>query len=359
MIASAKMEVNMSKKIQKKDEMIQVVYAEIQQLIQAARDKVYQTANFEMVKAYWEIGKRIVEEEQQGEERAEYGKYLIKELSKRLQAEFGSGFNETNLRYMRLFYQKFPIRHALRDELSWTHYRLLLSEEKEIARDFYLVETIKNKWSTRELDRQIDTMLFERVALSKDRDGVKQLAKQGQELLKPADAIKDPYVLEFLNVKEGKKLSEKDLESALIEKMEAFLLELGRGFCFVARQKRLSTEFKHYYVDLVFYNNILKCYVLIDLKVTKLDSSHVSQMDMYVRMYDDKHRLPDDNPTIGIVLCTKKDDALVRYSILNESEQIFASKYMTYLPSEEELKREILREKHLIESEKKLKKNLE
>lgn len=348
----------MSKKVQKKDEMIQAVYAEIQQLIQAARDKVYQTANFEMVKAYWEIGKRIVEQEQQGEERAEYGKYLIKELSKRLQTEFGSGFNETNLRYMRLFYQKFPIRHALRDELSWTHYRLLLSEEKETARDFYLVEAIKNQWSTRELDRQMDTMLFERVALSKDREGVKQLAKQGQELLKPADAIKDPYVLEFLNVKADEKLSEKDLESALIEKMESFLLELGRGFCFVARQKRLSTEFKHYYVDLVFYNNILKCYVLIDLKVTKLDSSHVSQMDMYVRMYDDKHRLPGDNPTIGIVLCTKKDDAVVRYSILNESKQIFASKYMTYLPTEEELKREILREKHLIETEKKLKKEL-
>lgn len=289
------------------------IYIEIRQLIRSARDTVYRTANFEMVKTYWAIGKRIFEQEQAGKKHADYGTELIKLLSKQLQKEFGRGFNETNLRYMRQFYQRFPKHHALRDELSWTHYRLLLSQENETARDFYMVETIKNQWSTRELDRQMDTMLFERVGLSKDREGVKELARKGQEILKPEDAIKDPYVLEFLGVTEPTKLSEKDLEKALIEKMQLFLLELGRGFCFVARQKRITTEISHFYIDLVFYNHILKCFVLIDLKTKKLTHQDIGQMDMYVRMFEDKYRGPGDNPTIGIILCARKDDAVVKY----------------------------------------------
>ena len=347
------MECNMSKEKQKQDISVNNIYVDLKKIIETARDRVYRIANFEMLKAYWEIGKRIVEHEQKGEERAEYGSYLIKEVSTRLQKEFGQGFDETNLRRMRRFYLVYEKWDAVRPELSWTHYRMLLHLDKETARDFYLVETIKNQWSTRELDRQIDSMLFERVALSKDRDGVKELAQKGQEILKPKDAIKDPYVLEFLGVQENKKISEKRLEKALIEKMQWFLLELGKGFCFVGRQKRISTELSHYYIDLVFYNSILKCYVLIDLKTKKLTHQDIGQMDMYVRMYEDKYRGSDDNPTIGIILCAQKDEAVVKYSVLNESKQIFASKYMTYLPSEEELKREILREKHLIEAEKK------
>jgi len=344
----------MSKELQKKDDAIQVVYAEIQQLIQAARDKVYQTANFEMVKAYWEIGKRIVEEEQQGKDRAEYGRYLIKELSQRLQAEFGKGFNEANLRRMRLFYQAYPIRSALRNELSWTHYRVLIHVENAEARQFYEKEAIQEHWSYRALERQIGTHYYERLRASQKKKAVIAEAKENTKELKmtPDDIIKSPYMLEFLNMNPDLKYLEKEVEQGLIDKLQDFLLELGKGFAFIARQKRISMEHTEYYIDLVFYNCLLKCYVLIDLKSGRLTSEDVGKMDTYIRVFEDKVRQKDDNPTIGLILCTKKDDAVVKYSMLNDNQQIFASKYMAYLPSEEELKREILREKQLIELEK-------
>lgn len=344
----------MSKKIQKKDEMIQAVYADIQQLIQAARDKVYQAANFEMVKAYWEIGKRIVQEEQQGEERAEYGKYLIKELSKRLQTEFGEGFNERNLRNMRLFYQRFPKWNAVRSELSWTHYRILIRVENEEERTYYQEEAIREHWSYRALERQIGTHYYKRLRVSGKKEAVIAEAKENTKemKMKSEDIIKSPYVLEFLDMNPDKGYLEKDIEQGLIDKLQDLLLELGKGFAFVARQKRVSTDHKEYYIDLVFYNYLLKCFVLVDLKNGAVTHQDVGQMDGYVRIYDEKIKLKEDNPTLGIILCTENDETVFRYSMLKDSKQIFSSKYMTYLPSEEELKREILREKHLIELEK-------
>lgn len=344
----------MSKKIDKKDEMIQAVYAEIQQLIQAARDKVYQTANVEMVKAYWGIGKRIVEEEQKGEERAEYGKYLIRGLSKRLQDEFGQGFDTTNLKRMRRFYLAYPKGAAVRPQLTWTHYRVLMRVENPEARAYYEEESVREHWSYRALERQIGTFYYERLCVSGKKEAVVAEAKENTKELKmeSEEIIKNPYMLEFLDMRPDKGYLEKDVEQGLMDKLQDFLLELGKGFAFVARQKRVSMEHREYYIDLVFYNCILKCYVLIDLKNGGLSSEDIGKMDSYVRVYEDKFRQNDDNPTIGIILCTEKDEAIVKYSMLKDSKQIFASKYMTYLPSEEELKREILREKQIIELEK-------
>jgi predicted nuclease of restriction endonuclease-like (RecB) superfamily len=330
------------------------IYDQVRQLIRGARNKVYSFANFEMVKTYWYIGKIIVEQEQEGEKRAKYGKSLVKELSVRLTKDFGKGFNERNIWYMRRFYLGFPKMNALRSELSWTHYRLLLRLDKDLARDFYLIETIKNRWSTRDLDRQVNSMLFERIAISRDQEGINALAQKGQDLIRPSDAIKDPFVLEFLDVKEDSKIQEKELEQALIDKLKMFLLELGKGFSFIARQKRITVDNDHYYVDLVFYNYILKCFVLIDLKTTKLNHQDIGQMDFYVRYFEKEEKRKGDNPTIGLVLCAEKNKTMVKYTLLEESKQLFASKYMTYLPSEEELKREIKREKDLFSNEAKV-----
>jgi predicted nuclease of restriction endonuclease-like (RecB) superfamily len=325
-------------------------YLKIKSILEEARHNVYRHVNFVMVQAYWNIGRAIVEEEQKGKQRAEYGATIIEELSQKLTVEYGQGFNKTNLWYMKQFYLAFKNLHALRGELSWTHYRLLLKVEREKIRQFYLNECIQSNWSTRQLERQINTLYYERLLASKNKLPVKREANARAKKLavSPEDQIKDPYVLEFLGLKEHPALKENELEHALIEKLQNFLLELGRGFSFVARQMRISTETQHFYIDLVFYNYLLKCFVIIDLKTTKLTHQDIGQMDMYVRMFEDKMKQPGDNPTIGIILCTEKDETVVKYSVLKDSKKLFASKYKLYLPSEKELRDEIEREKQIL-----------
>jgi predicted nuclease of restriction endonuclease-like (RecB) superfamily len=320
------------------------LYQRIRQLLLDARQKTYAAVNFAMVESYWQIGRMIVEVEQGGKERAEYGTGLIKELSRRLSSEFGTGFDVSNLKFMRLFYKAFQKGDALRHQLSWTHYRLLSRVGKENARNFYLEEAIACQWGTRELARQINTFYYERLLASQDKKGMLLDQQAQSQQVKPEDLIKDPYVLEFLGLQQQPRLSEKELEQALIDKLQAFLLELGKGFAFLARQKRITTDTKHFYIDLVFYNVLLKCYVLIDLKIGELTHGDIGQMDMYVRYYEDRMRIADDNPTIGIILCSEKDEAIVKYSVLEDNRQLFASKYMLYLPTEEELARELRRE---------------
>jgi predicted nuclease of restriction endonuclease-like (RecB) superfamily len=329
----------------------------INNIIEEARNSVYRSANFTMVKAYWNIGKVIVEEEQKGRERAEYGKEIIISLAQKLSKEHGKGFTETNLKYMRQFYQFFEKSHSLRDELSWTHYRLLLKVKNEKERLFYMQESVECNWSTRTLERQIGNLYYQRMLMSKNAQIVKEEAIEKQINQEAKDIIKDPYVLDFLGLNDNTNFRENELEQAIIDKLQDFLLELGKGFAFVGRQYRLSTEEgKHFYADLVFYNYILKCFLIIDLKVEPLSHSDIGQMDMYVRYFEDKLRQETDNPTIGLILCTEKDKTVVKYSLLNESNQIFASKYMTYLPTEKELQAEIERERQQIEIEKALNK---
>jgi predicted nuclease of restriction endonuclease-like (RecB) superfamily len=310
-----------------------------------------------MVKAYWNIGKSIVEEEQNGKDRAEYGKQILKGLSKKLINQFGKGFDPSNLRYIRRFYLVFPNCDALRPELSWTHYRLLLKLEDEQARTFYINEAIECNWSTRTLDRQIGNLYYQRMIMSKDKEVVKQEASEKQVILEPTDIIKDPYVLDFLNLNDNTNFRESELEQAIIDKLQDFILELGKGFAFVGRQYRLSVgPHDHFYADLVFYNYILKCFLIIDLKTKKLTHQDIGQMDMYVRYFEDKIRQENDNPTIGLILCTEKNNTIVKYSILEDSKQIFASKYLTKLPSKKELITEIERERKQIELESRLNK---
>ncbi len=329
-------------------------YNSIKEVLEAARSNIYRVVNFAMVEAYWNIGKLIVEEEQRGKKRAEYGKFLIKELSGKLTEDFGTGFTERNVRNMRAFYLTFPIWHAVRAELTWTHYRLLLKVEKEKARDFYLNETVDSNWSTRQLERQINSFYYERLLSSKDKKPVLEEVESNAQSAKPEDLIKDPYVLEFLNIKGNKHLLEKDLETELLGKLQAFLLELGKGFAFVARQYRISIDSDHFYIDLVFYNYILKCFLLIDLKIGKLTHKDIGQMDFYVRYAEDNMKVEGDNPTIGLILCSEKNDTIVKYSVLNENKRMFASRYKLYLPTEEELARELRYEIELIRAERKL-----
>ncbi|MDO8520114.1 MAG: PDDEXK nuclease domain-containing protein [Deltaproteobacteria bacterium] len=338
------------------------IYQKIRNILESAQSKAYRQVNSIMVQAYWEIGRTIVWEEQKGKNRADYGDRLIQSLSKRLTQDYGKGFNETNIWYMRQFYLAFPIihavrgespiRNALRSELSWTHYRLLLKVENPQARAYYIEESIASQWSTRQLERQINSFYYERLLSSKSKGPVKKEAAHHTVPTEPHDIIKDPFVLEFLNVKQNEKLLETDLESLLIEKLRGFLLELGRGFAFVERQKRISADHDHFYVDLVFYNYALKCFVLIDLKMGKLTHQDIGQMDFYVRFFEDKIRRKDDNPTIGLVLCSEKNETIVKYSVLNNSRHLFASKYKFYLPTEQELKNEIAHERRIIEAAK-------
>jgi len=316
-----------------------------------AKTKVYNAVNFAMVEAYWEIGREIIEAQGQNQ-RAEYGKQLLKYLSEQLTQEFGKGFTETNLRYMRQFYLAFPIHHTLCDELSWSHYRLLMRIDDENRRAFYLKECANSNWSVRQLERQINSFYYERLlsTQSGSRESVKNELQALEPKTDPDYILKDPYILEFLDLKENRAYHEKDLEQGLIDNLQEFLLELGKGFSFVARQKRITIDGDHYYIDLCFYNYILKCFVLIDLKTEKLSYQDIGQIDFYVRYFEDKVKAPDDNPTIGIVLCSDKNDTMVKYSVLSDNEHLFASKYMLYLPSEEELKRELERERRLIES---------
>ncbi|MDY6248102.1 MAG: PDDEXK nuclease domain-containing protein [Prevotella sp.] len=314
--------------------------SDIKALINEARMHIVRSVNTAMVVTYWEIGRRIVEEEQNGSNRAEYGKYLIENLAKELTADFGKGFGATNLKYFRQFYLTFPIRHTLCGELSWSHYRLLMRVENEEARNFYLKEAVECAWSVRQLERQINSFYFQRLLASQNKDIVKQETEKNNTPVSPSEILKDPYILEFLDLKENKDYLEADLEAALIGRLQDFLLELGKGFSFVARQQRITTEAgKHYYVDLVFYNYLLKCFVLIDLKIGTLTPQDVGQMDLYVRLYEDQKRTQTDNPTIGIILCSQNDETVVKYSMLAESRQLFSSQYKLYMPTEEELKR--------------------
>jgi predicted nuclease of restriction endonuclease-like (RecB) superfamily len=324
----------------------------LRDLISQARQQVLRSVDVVQVQTYWQIGRHIVEFEQGGQDRAAYGKQLLNRLAQSLTLEFGKGFDERNLRNMRAFFQQFPNWNALRSELSWTHYRLLLRVESPEARAWYVQEAATQNWSTRVLERQIGTLYFERLLSSQDQAGL--IAEPQQAINAEAhharDFVRDPVMLEFLGLPTMNKLLESNLEQALMDKLQQFLLELGKGFAFVARQQRISTETQDFYIDLVFYNFILKCFVLIDLKTGHLSHQDIGQMDMYVRLYDDVRRNENDNPTVGILLCGSKDQSVVRYSVLHESEQLFASKYRLVLPSEDELRRELERERAEIEA---------
>jgi len=325
-------------------------YFSVAEVLEQARSKAYHAVNFIMVEAYWNVGRMIVEEEQYGRERAEYGAFLVRNLAVRLTGALGKGYSEPSLWNMRQFYQRFPILSAVRRELAWTHYKMLIRVDNDVARSWYLTEAAEQNWSTRVLERQINSLYYERLQMSRNKKTVIEEMQEKTALLAttPKDFIKDPYVLEFLGLKDNPDFRESDLEQAIIGKLQAFMLELGKGFAFVARQQRISTETKDFYIDLVFYNYLLKCFVLIDLKTVGLSHQDIGQMDMYVRLYEDKYKSPDDNPTIGIILCTEKDETVVKYSVLKENKRLFASKYKLYLPTEKELIEEIEREKAMI-----------
>lgn len=370
------------------------LYREICAVLKEARTTAYRAVNTAMVQAYWQVGRLIVEHEQGGRRRAAYGEALLEDLARRLTADFGRGFTVTNLGYMRQFFRAFPIPHALRGELqpvgilnaphseastsgkrattrresaiphaarekspglrpelSWTHYRLLLSVENEKAREWYMHEAADQHWSTRQLDRQISVLYYERLLASRKRAPVRREAREKLVAVEAEQFIRDPYVLEFLDLEEYPALRESKVEQAIIDNLQAFLLELGKGFSFVARQKRVRFEDEDFYVDLVFYNYLLKCFVLIDLKVGALTHQDIGQMDSYVRMFDAHARPEGDNPTIGLILCSKKNEAIARYSVLSESRSLFAARYVKVLPTEAELKREIERERRLIEGQ--------
>ena len=317
------------------------IYEEIKILLNSARNSITSTINSTMAKTYFLIGKRIVEEEQKGEKRAEYGEELIKNLSLRLTEEFGKGFSETNLKQMKSFYLIYGKGQTLSDQfkLSWSHYLILMRMENLDERNFYEIEASENNWSLRELRRQIDSALYERLILSRDKEKVKELAFKGQVIEKPEDVVKDPYILEFLGLEEQSNYSENRLETEIIDNLEKFLLELGKGFTFVGRQVRFTFDEKHFRVDLVFYNRILKCFVLIDLKIGEVTHQDLGQMQMYVNYYDRYVKLPDENKSIGIIICREKNDTLVKLTLPEDNKQIFASKYMTVIPSKEEFKK--------------------
>ncbi|MGZ3754454.1 MAG: PDDEXK nuclease domain-containing protein [Mucilaginibacter sp.] len=320
------------------------IISDIKGIINTSRDKAIHAVDTERVLMYWSIGQLIFEEEQQGKDRADYGTQLIKTISEQLQPEFGSGFSIRQLERYRQFYRTFPIASALRTQLSWSHYKLLLSVNNQDKREFYIAEIVKNNWSARQLERQIDSSLFERLLLSNDREAVLAVAKGEQQPSEAKQIIKDPMYLEFLGLKRESAYYEKELESAIITHLQDFLLELGNGFSFVARQKRIHLDGDDFYIDLVFYNRLLQCFVLIDLKTQKLTHADVGQMQMYVNYYDRVEKLPTENPTIGILLCARKNDAVVRFTLPENSKNIIASRYQLYLPTEQQLIEEMKKE---------------
>jgi predicted nuclease of restriction endonuclease-like (RecB) superfamily len=305
------------------------IYHSVREIIQLSRQRVYRMANSALLETYWQIGKIIVEDEQNGLDKAEYGKALLKNLAKQLTLEFGKGFDERNLNNMRAFFKAFPIWNALRTELSWTHYRLLSRLDTEQKRNYYLTESISANWNSRELQRQINSLAFERV--------VKHLPESNPPTIQ--SLIKDPYIFEFLGLAAETKNSEHNIETAIINHIQKFLLEFGNGFAFVSRQQHIVTDTSDFFIDLVFYNYLLKCFVIVDLKTGNLSHQDIGQIDMYVRMYDDLKRSETDNPTIGILLCSEKDETIVKYSVLNDKNNLFASKYLLHLPKEEDLKK--------------------
>jgi predicted nuclease of restriction endonuclease-like (RecB) superfamily len=331
---------------------ISTLYNDVRAIIIESRSKMYTTVNRETVVACWKIGQRIVEEDQAGENRAEYGAGLLKDLAAKLSAEFGRGFDDRELRKYRQFYLLFSKWDTVRPELSWSHYRSLISVENERARQYYMNEAVAQHWSVRALDSQIRRLTYERILSSQNQLAVKseEDSESRKEQFVPADIVKDPYILDFAGLPSGVNYYEKDLESALINNIQKFLLELGRGFSFVKRQYRFKTDNSNYYVDLVFYNFILKCFVLIDLKVGEVTYQDIGQIDFYTRYFEENVRTETDNPTIGIVLCTERDNTVVRYSVMNDSNHLFASKYKLYLPTEEELIKELEESRKQIEN---------
>ena len=332
------------------------LYQGIRDILLSARTQVRQTVNSAMAQAYWQIGRLIVEDEQGGKRRAEYGKGVLSDLSRRLTSEFGKGFAPDNLRNFRQFYlcfSKEEICDTVCSELSWSHFRMLMRVENKTARTWYANEAATQNWSVRALDRQISTLYYERLLGSQKQSGVRveaatKIARDAPT--DPRDFIRDPYVLEFLGVQPDAGLYEQDVEQGLIDRLQQFMMELGKGFAFVARQKRLQVEGDDFFVDLVFYNYLLKCFVLIDLKIGKLAHQDVGQLDMYVRVFDEQQRGEGDNPTIGLILCSERNAAVAKYSALSDSQQLFASKYQTFLPSEEELRAELERDRALLEN---------
>jgi len=365
----------------------EALYERVAQIIETARGHVSRTVNTSMVHAYWLIGREIVEVQQAGKDRAEYGEQIVKRLAVRLSKSFGKGFSYPSVKRMKQFYLTFPSGSVIPEELgqykkgsallsqsnapaifekgsallsqrreaapvlfppllSWTHYLTLMRVDNPQARAFYEIEAARESWATRELERQVASLLYERLAKSRDKDEVLALAKEGQRISRPRDVLKDPMVLEFLELEERAHWLERDLEQTIIDRLESFLLELGKGFCFVARQKRVTLDGDHFYVDLVFYNRLLRCFVLIDLKLGKLTHQDLGQMQMYVNFFDRHQREDHEAPTVGIVLCSDKNDAMVKITLPEDNDQIHASRYQLYLPTEDELRAEIERERH-------------
>src|SRR3989338_4672056 len=321
------------------------------QLLEEARKKVYSTVNSILVDTYWEIGQRIVEFEQQGKEKAEYGSRLLEKLSSDLKLEYGKGFSKSNLIYMRLFYLHYPKSEMLSHQLSWSHYFELLKIDDNLARSFYEHQCLNERWSVSELKRQKNSALFERIAFSRYKKGILKLAKEGCIIERADDLIRDPYVLEFLGLPEKKKYSEKELEQRIIDNLQHFLLELGKGFTFVARQFRMSLANRHYYIDLVFYHRILKCFVLIDLKIGEVTHADIGQMNLYLNYFKSEEMTEGDNEPIGIILTTEKEKVMVQYALGSLSNKLFVSKYQLYLPHKKELEAEI---RKLLNKEKKI-----
>ena len=320
---------------------IQNLYDEVREIIASARQNAVRSVDFCRVQMYWNIGKRILETEQAGRERAEYGAYLLKNLAKRLEPEYGSGFSVRQLEMCRQFYRTYPIANTVCSQLNWSQYKLLISIPDEYKREYYQLEAINNAWTKRELERQINSQLYERLLLSNDKETVLAVARKERTPQQPQEIIKDPMVLEFLGLERKSAYYEKDLEQALITHLQKFLLELGNGFTFVARQKRILIEDDEFFADLVFYNRLLRSFVVIELKTEKLTHQDLGQLQMYANYYDRVEKTPDENPTIGILLCTAKNDTVVKMSLPEDNTSILASQYQLYLPTQDQLKTEI------------------
>lgn len=316
-------------------------FSEVRKIIEESRNNAVRSVDYCRVQMYWNIGRRIFEEEQQGKERAEYGTYLIKNLADDLEPEYGSGFSKRQLELSRQFYRTYPIANTLYSQLNWSQYKLLIAIPDVDKREYYQLEAVNNSWTKRELERQINSMLYERLLLSNDKESVLAVARKQRIPQNPKEIIKDPMVLEFLGLEKKAKYYEEDLESALITHLQNFMLEMGNGFAFVARQKRILIEDDEFFIDLVFYNRLLRCFVLFELKTDKLTHQDLGQLQMYVNYYDRVEKLPEENSTIGILLCTQKNDTVVKMSLPENNSTILASQYTLYLPSEEQLKKEI------------------
>lgn len=326
--------------------------SEIKSLILESREQAIRAVDQTRTIMYWNIGKRILEEEQSGKDRADYGTYLLKELSKALEPEFGSSYSIRQLELMRQFYKVFPITSALRTQLSWTHYRFLIRIDNQSKREYYIHEAANNNWTARQLERQINSQLYERLLLSNDKESVLAIARKERVPMNPSEIIKDPIVLEFLGMKREAIYYEKDLESSLINHLQDFMLELGNGFSFVARQKRIHLDGDEFFIDLVFYNRLLQCFVLLEIKTGKLTHQDLGQLQMYVNYYDRFEKLPTETPTIGVLLCTDKNDTVVKITLPEDNKSILASKYALYLPSEQQLLKEVKGELEKLETSK-------